>query len=266
MLSSAPQFKLSHVRWLTAFLFTFGYSANNLSADPLKWTLQTQLFIDDPTAGNVPDGYLPYIPLGAGFGTFAEGSFVYDADTNTFSDIDLTVAVPVAYVDPIFQVLPHCDTQPTFCGTFHLTSLAPPPFRSDANTFQFYLRRGTGSDRTGDISFSASLSTDVMGRLQHLSDAGGTFDDLGVAAGTCDADCLMGSITLSAGPGREININGQLLTLNPQLTTTPASTTSAVPEPSSLVLVISGMLALGLTQRLRPLCVRMGMRLKIQEA
>jgi hypothetical protein len=174
---------------------------------------------------------------------------VYDAGTNTFSDIDLTVAVPVAFVDPVFQVLPDCDTQPTFCGTFHLTSLAPPPFLSDANIFQFYLRRGTGSDRTGDIVMAATLNP-LMGVPQHLSDAGGTFDSF-VAAGTCDADCLMGSIALSAVEGHEVNINGQLNTINPQLTTTPVSTTSAVPEPSSLVLVIGGMLALGLTQRLR---------------
>ena len=227
--------------WFGPLLFiTAGMPAR---ADPIQWTLGSLMPTCSQIAGLTvcaPTGeFLPYIPFGnsleVGSGS-AAGSFVYDADTNTFSSVDITVTVPVATLAN--NQAPQCSVEPQLCATFHLTQLGPPGFGEEDDIFQAYLPEPTAIPPllTGDIFLSVETvyRVDTSGLSAIMTDSGGTLA-ANVLAGVCSADCINGDIDgglfVDSFPDAPL----------PVITTTPAS---SVPEPGTVLLLGTGALGL----------------------
>ncbi len=160
-------------------------------AVPLLWTLDNVVFSDDAAAS---------------------GSFVYDADTNLYSDLNL-VSSPGSIVTSSHS---YPFIAPTFTGPSQLLALVSAPIG--------------GTDQT-DISY---LYLDFIG---DLTNAGGR---LSVRGGPQGFTSLGVCASLNCGVSRDFNLfrSGSVIS-------------AAVPEPSTMGLVGLGLLGMGFARKLQ---------------
>ncbi len=163
--------------------------AGAANAAPLKWTLH------DVTS----------------LGSDITGSFVYDADTGTYSVIQITTTAGTVISD----------------GSWSILSIESMYQRS----FFLQLVDTADSDQTGANTLALMFNG-------HLPAAGGTVDLYATYQGTCAYDTcgVFGAYPGDPTSGFNWNVTGYL-------------TSSAVPEPASLSLLATGVGAIFLTRR-----------------
>lgn len=185
----------------TALLALVGF-AGSAQAVPVQWTLQNMTFSN---------------------GSTATGSFTFDLDTNTFSDI--SISVTAATDDTGFQAQTFNATAPSSSNYYGAIFTTLPLWYDDVSA-------GCDENAGGDKSGCGTNALVIEIYPSQMTNAGGTILTASNYLAFCSGDAC------NAG----IMGNWQFTSLTSNLTT--ASITS-VPEPESYAMMLAGLGVVG---------------------